>query len=199
MTGGIWSVPVVDGLLLMVVPPLAGVRVGWRGCAAGTTVALVLHAAWLRLASDGAMLVPVHGFAVDLTVATAAVALFALGRCCAAWWRHPLDASAVALLVSLATGVGVFAAGPAAAALGVWTDRWLAVSPIAAVASALSLDLLHSEPWYSWLPLAHQLVHQPPWMASCAVYVASSAILSAVALVGWRRPDVTRRPRTSES
>ncbi len=189
----------VESVTLLVLGPLAGVATARRRtterpdpvvivarCGAMAVAFAVAGAmcSWVAGPSrDAALVVP-----AALTIGAAALALTAVGAAGACLVRHPLDAAASALFVSVLAGVGALAAGPLVAdASARVVDAALLVSPVVAAASAANVDLLRGDLLYRFSPIAHSQFQYPAWPAACAVYAAVAAVGLAVVVVASNR------------
>jgi hypothetical protein len=180
---------------IVVAAPVAGVAIGapsWNPTArrviAITASAMVCAAvsslltfAWVAGREDALTFIAQS----HLTLFAVTLALAAGGAVCAAIFRHPLDAAAVALVSSLVAAGGLLAAGATMAdvprpviAIG------LTASPLFAVASAAHIDIVRMDVPYQISPLAHMQMAYPEWASTSAWYLAGAAL----AFVGfaWR-------------
>lgn len=168
----------------VVAAPLAGVAVGcWRRLAVGTALMCAVSAA-LTLARLGVSAESLEFVATSHAVlASATVALAALGALLGTFFRHPLDAAAVAVGVALTAAYGVLVAGAAVGTLSTgMLKAALLASPVMTVATAAHVDLVRTDIWYQVSPLAHIGLEYPAWstvcgwylLAGCAGFVASA-------------------------
>jgi hypothetical protein len=120
------------------------------------------------------------------TVASAAMALVALGALCAVTFRDQLDAAAAALTAVVVLSAGVLVAGaPVADAPRAVIEAALTASPVVAIASAAGIDLARTEVLYQVSPLARLRFEYPTWYvasawylgAACLMYIAASRML----------------------
>jgi hypothetical protein len=184
---------VLESIAIAIGAPLMGVAAVHRGKAMGgawiaracalPVVAFVLGGVVasmvLQPGAELSALVPPYS-----TLLMATLAMSSLGAAAAAWLEHPLDAAAYALVLSLALGLGLFAAGPllegAPAAL---VNTALLASPVVAVASAADIDLLRGEPLYRFSPIAHSQFEYPAWPTACGIYAAIAVVCVAFVVV----------------
>jgi hypothetical protein len=120
-------------------------------------------------------------------LASATLALAALGALLGTVFRHPLDAAAVAVGVALTAAYGVLVAGAAVGTLSTgMLKAALLASPVMTVATAAHVDLVRTDIWYQVSPLAHIGLEYPAWstvcgwylLAGCAGFVASALATS---------------------
>lgn len=139
---------------------------------------------------------------LDLTVlvhnrvalSATAVALSSLGALCAAFFVDPLDAAGAALVTALAAAIGLIASGPVSADLSERTiNVGLLASPLVAITSSASIDLLRSASLYQFSPLAHRRFEYPDWseVAGWYLLVAGCCLIgTAWKLRGARSPRI---------
>jgi hypothetical protein len=107
-------------------------------------------------------------------LASATVALAALGALLGTLFSDPLDAAGIALTVALAAAYGVLVAGASVAELSpAMLTAALLVSPVMTVATAAHVDLVRSDIWYQISPLAHIRLEYPAWCAACGSYLVA--------------------------
>lgn len=184
---------VFESLAVVILAPLVGVAAMQRRKAPGgasiaktcglTAGAFVVGAALATVAvqpaAHPAALVPPYA-----TLLFAALAMSSLGAAAAAWLEHPLDAAASSLVLCLALGVGLFAAGPLLdGAPLAFVNAALLASPVVAAVSAADIDLLRGEPLYRFSPIAHSQFEYPAWPTACAIYAAIALICLAFVVV----------------
>lgn len=164
---------ILQALAIVVVTPVAGVIVRSRWSLAGGVVAcaalsLALH---LSLAPSGT---PIRPTLLAHAVMTAcALALAGIGRLAASVFDDPLDAMAASLVVSAVLGAGLFAVGEMGVRLPTpLVNIALAISPIVAIASAGSIDILRSSLLYEVSPIAHREFAYPSVLAAAAAHGA---------------------------
>ena len=170
---------------VVVVAPLAGVAV--------TSRRRLVHAAAIFCATSAALTVARLGVSAEAVrfaatshavLASATLALAALGALLASVFRNPLDAGAVALGVALTAAYGVLVAGAAVGELSTtWLTTALLASPIMTVATAAQVDLVRTDIWYQVSPLAHIRLEYPALGAVCGAYLlAGGAGFAAAAM-----------------
>lgn len=116
------------------------------------------------------------------TLASAAVALVALGALCAATFRDRLDAAAAAITAVMVLSAGVLVAGaPVADAPRAVIEAALMASPVVAIASAAGIDLARTETLYQVSPLARLHFDYPTWYVASAWYLAAACLFSIAA------------------
>jgi hypothetical protein len=179
---------VLESIAIVIAAPLVGVMAVHRGLIGGGRIAracgtiavafvlgAVVSCVALQPAAHLTALLPPYS-----TLLLAALAMCSIGAAAAAWLDHPLDAAAFGLAVSLALGLGLFAAGPLldGAPLALVNAALLA-SPVVAVASAADIDLLRGDPLYRFSPIAHSQFDYPAWPAACATYAAIAVVCFA--------------------
>ena len=107
-------------------------------------------------------------------LASATVALAALGAWLGSVMRDPLDAAAVALTIAFAAAYGVLVAGaPVGEMSPPMLTAALLASPVMSVATAAHVDLVRSDTWYQISPLAHMHLEYPAWTTVCGSYLAA--------------------------
>jgi hypothetical protein len=184
---------ILESLTLVIAAPLVGVVTLHRGTMHGgawiarrcglTAGTFVLGAATATLALHPTAhivgLLPPY-----MTLFLASVAMSSLGAAAAAWLDHPLDAAACAVVLCLAAGIGLFAAGPLleGAPLAVVNAALLA-SPVVAGVSSADIDLLRGEPLYRFSPIGHSQFEYPAWPTACAIYAAIAVLCLAFVVV----------------
>jgi len=189
------DVLLLESIAITIAAPLAGVATTARRCAvlAVTFACVAAAAAWLFEPATGiAALAPPH-----LTLMVAAFAMSSIGAAARSCFDHPLDAAACALLVCLATGVGLLVAGPLVeGAPTALVNGALLASPVVATASAADIDLLRGEPLYRYSPIAHSQFAYPAWPMACAAFVVVTALCLAFVVMmshrGGRTPSAER-------
>jgi hypothetical protein len=129
-------------------------------------------------------------------LASATVALAALGALLGTLFRDPLDAAAVSVTVALAAAYGVLVAGATVGELPPpMLKAALLASPVMTVATAAHVDLVRTDIWYQISPLAHIRLEYPAWstvcgsylLAGCAGFLATSWCRKPEALIGEGR------------
>lgn len=106
-----------------------------------------------------------------LTLAAAALALAGVGAWCGRMFRHPLDAVACSLAVSLIATSAILVGGPAVAvAPRPIVAAGLLVSPLVTIAAAAGVDLFRTDVLYQVSPLAHVRLEYPAWQAAAGLY-----------------------------
>lgn len=190
---------VLDAALLVVLLPVLGVLGATRRIG---TFSLAVFVGGFLVVSWG---MAVTGFgpsgttlrlatAAHLTLAAAALALLAGGAACARLWRDPLDAIALGLGLTCLVSFGVLVAGPLADILPPGaTTVVLGASPVVAVAAAAEIDLLRTELFYEWSPLAHRRLDYPAWWAASAGYLTVAML--GIAFMRSRAPVDDRHDR----
>lgn len=186
----------------VVAAPLAGVAVAasHRGATAKDVGRLAI-ATVIFCAVSAALTVARLGVDADTlrfaatshaVLASATVALAALGALLGTLFRDPLDASAAAVTVALAAAYGVLVAGAPVGELSPQLLKAaLLASPVMTVATAARVDLVRSDIWYQISPLAHVQLEYPAWTTVCGSYLlAGCAGFVATMWCGTgRRPD----------
>jgi hypothetical protein len=115
-------------------------------------------------------------------LASATVALAALGAALATMFRNPLDAGALALGVALTAAFGVLVAGAPVGSLSTaWLETALLASPVMTVATAAQVDLVRTEIWYQVSPLAHVRLEYPALSTVCGAYLLAGGVGFAAA------------------
>jgi len=105
-------------------------------------------------------------------LASATVALSALGALFGTVFRDPLDAAAVSVTVALAAAYGVLVAGaPVGELPPPMLKAALLASPVMTVATAAHVDLVRTDIWYQISPLAHIRLEYPAWSTVCGSYL----------------------------
>lgn len=208
-----WSRPLAQGVVgeailysawaLVLIAPLMGVAVGAgrreadRGVrqpasrALGALAVFVATSAMLFIAAWG-ISPPAILFVSTLhaTLASAAVALFALGVLCGVWLRNPLDAAGCALTTALLITAGVLVAGaPVAEAPRSLVNAALIASPLVGIASAAGIDIVRMDVLYHLSPLAHIGFDYPEWHTTSACYLLAAVVCAAVARMRIRLLD----------
>lgn len=146
------------------------------GLAVFVTVSALLFIFALGITPDAVMFVAT----LHATLASAALALFALGGFCAAWLRHPLDAAGCALTAALISTAGVLVAGaPVADAPRALVNAALIASPLVGIASAARIDIVRMDVLYRLSPLAHIGFDYPEWYTTSACYLLAAAVCAA--------------------
>jgi hypothetical protein len=170
---------------VVVVAPLAGVGITSRrrlvqAAAIFCAVSAALTLARLGISSEALRYVGTS----HAVLASATLALAALGALLATVFRNPLDAGAVALGVALTAACGVLVAGaPVGALATAWLKTALLASPVMTVATAAQLDLVRTDIWYQVSPLAHVRLEYPALGVVCGAYLlAGSAGFAAAAV-----------------
>jgi hypothetical protein len=132
-----------------------------------------------------------------LTLFAVTLALAAGGALCAALFRHPLDAAAVALVSSLVAAGGLLVAGSSMADVPRSVIAIaLTASPVFAVASAAHIDIVRMDVPYQISPLAHMQMAYPEWASTSAWYLAGAAL--ACAGLAWKSQRATAALERSE-
>jgi hypothetical protein len=187
----------------VVAAPLAGVAVGrWRRLALATALMCAVSAA-LTFARLGVSAESLQFIATSHAVlACATLALAALGALLGTVFRHPLDAAAVALGVSLTAAYGVLVAGAPVGGLSTGLLKAaLLASPVMTVATAAHVDLVRTDIWYQVSPLAHIGLEYPTWGAACGWYLAAGCagfVASAIATPKTGQKISEQGPMTGE-
>ncbi len=169
---------------LVVGAPLAGVARASQPRALLVAVMLLAGvSATIHIATLGSRVETISFVAAShATLASAAVALAALGALCAATFRDRLDAAAAAVTAALLLSGGVLVAGtPVADAPRAVIEAALTASPVVAIASAAGIDLARTEVLYQVSPLARLHFDYPTWYAASAWYLAAAALLHVAA------------------
>ena len=170
-----------SAVCIVVAAPLAGVAVAAGRPRAGTTatrlaiatalfaaVSAALTAARLGLDAEALRLVATS----HAVLASATLALAALGAWLGTLFRDPLDAAAVAFTSALAAAYGVLVAGAAVGELPLpMLTAALLASPVMTVATAAHVDLVRADIWYQISPLAHVRLEYPAWSTVCGSYL----------------------------
>ena len=105
-------------------------------------------------------------------LASATLALAALGAWLGTRLRDPLDAAAVSLTVAGTAAYGVLVAGATVGELPAPVlEAALLASPVMTVATAAHVDLVRSDIWYQISPLAHVQLEYPAWTTVCGAYL----------------------------
>jgi hypothetical protein len=184
-----------EAALLPVGAPIVGVgRGSCRTFVAALCALLLVSAAistaLLTAAGSGAQVLLTIP-AAHATLAATVIAMGTFGRLCAAWFRDPLDAAGVGILVAVLVNFAVLAGGPATAQLPTTViNSALAASPSVATMTAAGVDILRAELLYSASPIAHLRFEYPNWFGTAAAY----ALVAALCLVGIRRTAATAAP-----
>jgi hypothetical protein len=161
---------------VVVAAPLAGVAIPSRqrlfvAVAIFCAVSAALTLARLGVSAEALRFVG----SSHAVLASATVALAALGALLATIFRNPLDAGAVALGVSLTAAYGVLVAGAPVGGLSTaWLETALLASPIMTIATAAQLDLVRTDIWYQVSPLAHVRLEYPALGAVCGTYLLAA-------------------------
>jgi hypothetical protein len=169
---------------LVAAAPIAGVTRASQPRALMAAVALFVGvSATIHLAAFGFRLQALTFVASShATMASAAVALVAIGALSAALFRDRLDAAAAAIAAVMLLSGGVLVAGaPVADAPRGMIEAALTASPIVAIASAAGIDLARTELLYQLSPLARLHFEYPTWYAASAWYLAAACLLSFAA------------------
>lgn len=189
-----WSLA-ADGLLftaatVIVAAPVAGVAAA-AGLANGNPsklrrVSIIAAAAMLFAAVSSLMTFGWAAGREDAAVFTAqshitlfavSLALAAGGALCSAFFRHPLDAAAVGVIASIAAAGGLLLAGATIAdAPRALIAVGLMASPLFAIASAATIDIVRMDIPYQISPLAHMQMAYPEWASTSAWYLAAAAL-----------------------
>ena len=107
-----------------------------------------------------------------LTLAAAAFALAGVGAWCGLMFRHPLDAVACSLAVSLIAAGAILLGGPSVAdAPRLLVAAGLLVSPLVTTAAAAGVDLFRTDVLYHVSPLAHVRLEYPAWQTAAGLYL----------------------------
>jgi len=160
---------------VVIAAPLAGVAVtSTRRLLAATAVFCAMSAA-LTLARLGLDTDTMRFVATSHAVlASATVALAALGAWLGAVLRDPLDAAGIALTIAVTAAYGVLVAGaPVGEMSPPMLKAALLASPVMSVATAAHVDLVRSDIWYQISPLAHVHLEYPAWTTVCGSYLAA--------------------------
>ena len=105
-------------------------------------------------------------------LASATLALAALGALLGSFFRDPLDAAAIGVGLAVTAAFGVLVAGaPVAEMPAPLLKAALLVSPVMTVATAAHVDLVRSDLWYQVSPLAHIRLEYPDWITVCGTYL----------------------------
>jgi hypothetical protein len=171
------TLPILEAAVLVAAAPLCGVALAtrrFRGAvpaAAAFALALLISAGWTMAAWEWSTAAAGGVLASHATLAVTGLALAALGAWFGCTLRDPLDAAAFSSGAALAAALGLFAAGPLAAALPTgMVNAALSLSPIVSVASAVNVDLLRTDPLYQISPLAHLRFEYPVWYSPLLLY-----------------------------
>jgi len=173
----------LETLALMVIAPIAGVA-----CRTWQRRAVILG---FSLAGGALIVFAVAGrtpleliLRSQLTLGAAVCAAATVGGLCRVLLADRLDAAAVGLVISIGLTGAVLAAGPPAGDLPTpLLNAALLASPLVATASAANIDLLHGEPLYQLLPIAHRRFDYPDWPSAALLYSVVSIAGIALARV----------------
>lgn len=170
---------------VVVAAPLAGVGVTSRRRLAVAGAIFCAVSAGLTLARLGVSGDAVRFVATSHAVlASAVLALAALGALLASILRHPLDAVALALGVALTASYGLLVAGAPVGGLSTtWLEAAMLASPVMTMATAAQVDLVRTDIWYQVSPLAHVRLEYPALSTVCGAYLlAGGAAFTAAAI-----------------
>ena len=181
---------ILEALLLVVLAPAAGVVVRsprWliAGVIGIAAVSLAAHAS----APDAAMPPTVLA---HVLMAACGLALAGLGRAASAWLEDPLDALGASLCAAVVLAGGLFAVGSIGLDLPTRVvNVALAASPIVAITSAGSVDVLRSGILYDLSPIAHREFTYPSVLTTGTVH-GSIAVITLFA--SYRRGRAPAAP-----
>ncbi len=134
----------------------------WRSVLTMFTFVLLCGPA--SLAIEGKAAAEMIDLPVLATLGASFFGLVAMGTLCGSVFDDPLDGVACALALSLSAAFGVFAVGPLVTNVPPpLLTAVLAMTPVAATASAAGIDLFRSGPLYQLSPLAHTQFDYPAW------------------------------------
>jgi hypothetical protein len=184
---------------VVVAAPLAGVAV--------TSTRRVLIAIAVFCAMSAALTLARLGLDADTlrfvatshaVLASATVALAALGAWLGSVLGDPLDAAGIALAIAVTAAYGVLVAGaPVGELPPPMLKAALLASPVMSVATAAHVDLVRSDIWYQVSPLAHVHLEYPAWTTVCGSYLAAGGVGFVAAM--WcrtgRGPEREREQR----
>jgi hypothetical protein len=162
---------------VVVAAPIAGVAVASTRRLLVATAVFCATSAALTLARLGVDADTLRFVATSHAVlASATLALAALGAWLGSLLRDPLDAAAIALTVAFTAAYGVLVAGAPVGELSPpMLKAALLASPVMSVATAAHVDLVRSDIWYQISPLAHVHLEYPAWTTVCGSYLAAGS------------------------
>lgn len=124
-------------------------------------------------------------------LASATLALAALGALLGSLLRNPLDAAAVAVTLALTAAYGVLVGGASVGEMPpALLKAALLASPVMTVATAAQVDLVRSDIWYQISPLAHVRLEYPAWGTVCVAYLLAGGAGFAAMWYGTGRGPV---------
>ena len=130
------------------------------------------------LAVEGEAAAEMIDLPVLATLGASFFGLVAMGTLCGSVFDDPLDGVACALALSLSAAFGVFAVGPLVTNVPPpLLSAVLAMTPLAATASAAGIDLFRSGPLYQLSPLAFTPVAYTHFRAHETLLVVSCRLL----------------------
>ncbi len=213
VTGVVFDALLANILLLIVAAPIAAVacatrarlRVGTDGAqdphggrleflawiaafVAGFVLssAAVSYAGWYAPGEAGRAIVRSH-----LTLAAAGLALSGIAAWCGVSLRHPLDAVACSLGMSLFATGAILLGGPwLADAPQPFVAAGLLASPLVTTTAAAGLDVLRTDVLYQVSPLAHVRLSYPAWQAAAGMYLLVALAGFGGAARAVRRPTI---------
>ena len=190
---------VIEALIVLVIAPLAGVMLARRAVARSRAASAFIGAVALFTVVCGATAASgsdretwLYIAESQATMASAALALGALGACAATLFSDVLDAAASSLAVSAVCGCGIFVAGAPVADMSTTAlNVVLLASPVVAAASAANIDLFRGAFLYQYSSVAHRLFAYPAWYAASALYLAVAVVMLGAAVLRIRAATPT--------
>ena len=184
-----------SGACVVVAAPIAGVavasgheapRTAVRRLAIGTLIFCAVSAVLTAARLGGGAGTFTFIATSHAVLASATLALAALGALLGTWLRDPLDAAAVSVGLAVAAAYGVLVAGaPVAQMSAPLLKAALLASPVMTVATAAHVDLVRTDIWYQISPLAHVQLEYPAWSTVCGWYLLAGCAGFFATL--WRR------------
>jgi len=166
---------------VVVAAPLAGVAVASRRqpplqtasqLAIGTLIFCAVSAGLTAVRLGGEAGTLAYVATSHAVLASATLALAALGALLGTLMRDPLDAAALGVGMAVTAAYGVLVAGaPVAQMSAPLLKAALMASPVMTVATAAHVDLVRTDIWYQISPLAHVRLEYPAWGTVCGSYL----------------------------